>query len=165
MRRVFRRLVSRAKRQEGAYTLEFLGSLVLTLVMITLVVQVVLVLITSIIFNNALQAAGQEASIQGGPSEQVLYTWSKSLPDNVCGSPAGPSGLNCSNAYLDVKSQGASISPVKKIRKGREVTNFGDVITVDATYNMPTPLLGWFGRDSITFNRVAYFSSQSAKEK
>lgn len=164
MRALLRKIASRAERQDGAYTLEFLGSLVLTLVMITLVVQVVLVLLTSIIFNNALRAAGQEASLQGGPSEQVYSTWSSSLPAGVCGAPAGPGGLNCSNALLDVKSGGTPITAPAKARRGREATNFGDVITVDATYNMPTPLLGWFGQDSITFSRVAYFSSQSAKE-
>lgn len=142
---------ARLKSEKGAYLIEFLGGLTITFLMMVLVVQLLVVLITAVMFNNALQTAGQEASVQGGLTPQVQRSWASSLPNNIS-----------QEATLTQQS----VTPiVVRGRRGRESTTFGEVIQINSTYSMPAEIFTAFGLPgTVDFNRDVYVPSQSAKE-
>lgn len=156
------KLRRRATSQDGAYTVEFLASLTVTLMMIALVVQLVMVLLTAVIFNNALQTAAQEASVQGGPNSQVDAIWLGALPDSISNHPS----TNLRVVARDpISGSDITLTPgASGGRRGQEQTNFGDLVTLRASYQMDTPMFGLFGSPTINFNKSAYVSSQSAQE-
>ena len=161
---------SSLKDQEGAYLLEFLGALTGTLILIIMVVQLLLILLTAVLFNHAVQTASQEIAVQGGDSSQVERSFYAALPAPaaaVCPSPSPPPGsppspTSCPGRY-DLKT---TVPIARRLKQGQEKTVLGQLITVEGTYVVPTPLFGFLGpsNDTLVLRNQVKVASQSAKE-
>jgi len=153
---------SRLSDKEGAYTIEFLATLVAVIVVLVLVFQLLLLLINAVVFNNALQAAGQEASVQGDYNTAVKGSWQGLLTAPMLNGPTGSTVGGAGSATLSCPAP--CVEPVDG-QRGREKTKFGELITLQATYAAPSPFLQMFGGPaSVTFNKTVQVPSQSAKE-
>ena len=168
MPRLGRHIRSCLARQEGAYLIEFLGGLTATLFVMLMVTQLLLVLITSTLVNNALQAAGQEASVQGGVNRQVREVFNRSLPEGLrpdISNPRDPDRPVLTRAPFVLPGLPSSPNTVDDPnRRGRELTKFGEPILLKASYDMPAPYFSPFGMNSLEMRRYTLVSSQSAKE-
>lgn len=149
-RRVRARIAERHADQEGAYVIEYLGTMVTLTAFILLVVQITMVFLNAILVNHALGLAAQEAAARGGVDINVDQRFQGALPDQL---------RNQSNPLMSNASFGGSLTP------GNETTQSGDVIEIEYSYTQPFDLLKILGLDAgVQVNRSMKVSSQSSKE-
>jgi Flp pilus assembly protein TadG len=145
----------RLNEQEGAYLLEFLGTLVALLGFLLLVVQVVMIFMNAILVNHALGLAAQEAAARGGIDDNVRAQFDRHLPRNVRSS--GAESVTCLPASCNISG---NITP------GVEPTQSGETITLEYNYVQRFDLLKLIGISSagVEIHRSAKVASQSSKE-
>ena len=161
---ILNKLYRRLRRQEGAYTIEFLAIMIVLLLVIIIIVQVSLALLQGIMFNHALSLAAQQAAARGGVDRGAVQVFTSHLPPGMRLDPASvptgsdPSGLT---AYKMVGGSRQDIPVVEYGGNGREQTTFGEIFCVQASYK-PITSGGFFSDHPIT--RTIPVSSQSSRE-
>lgn len=142
------------REQDGAYVIEYLGTLIALMAFILLVVQVVLIFMNAILVNHAIGLAATEASARGGVDDSVAEQFRRHLPKELKDEQYDVYGGLQSTAKV-----GGVITP------GFEPTTSGQMITLKYEYDQDFHLLKLLGLDtSMHMQRTLKVSSQSAKE-
>lgn len=150
--------------EQGAYTIQFLISLLLVLGCAFAILQIAMVFVNAILVQHALGLAAQEASARGGYDDTVERVFTRHVPSYL--STGGDGFGASSNCAPNCLAQGPDASPriAGVVRNGREPTSGGELITLVYRYEQDFPLLRMLGIDAgIDVTRKMTVGSQSAK--
>ena len=153
MRTMLHRRFRRLNDQDGAYVVEFLGSIVALLAFILVIVQTAIVFVNASLVNHALGLAAQEAAARGAVDDNVQMAFQEHLPRAIRdqGSPLMCEPVGC--------QAGGNITP------GFEPTSSGQMMTLSYDYVQDFGLLRIIGLDvGVNVHRSVKVTSQSTKE-